>query len=183
VEGSVDETGVGVGDVNNDGWTDLFISAVGPNRLFHNVAGRRFEEMTASAGVGGDPMEWSSSSAFFDADGDGDLDLLVGNYVRWSREIDIEVGYQLTGVGRAYGPPLNYGGTTMDFYRNDGSGVFTDVSDEAGMNIRNPASDTPVAKTLGLAPVDVEGDGDIDVLVANDTVRNFLLDPATPPSG
>jgi hypothetical protein len=168
-------TGVAVGDVDSDGWIDLFISAVGPNRLFRNVEGAGFEDVTAAAGVAGAPEEWSSSSAFFDADGDGDLDLLVGNYVRWSREIDIEVGYQLTGVGRAYGPPLNYGGTTMDLYRNDGSGVFTDVSEQAGMHILNPATDTPVAKTLGLAPVDIEGDGDIDVVVANDTVRNFLL--------
>ena len=168
-------TGVAVGDVDGDGWTDLFVSAVGPNRLFRNMEGDRFEDVTATAGVAGADTEWSSSSAFFDADGDGDLDLLVGNYVRWSREIDIEVGYQLTGVGRAYGPPLNYGGTTMDLYRNDGSGVFTDVSEEAGLHILNPATDTPVAKTLGLAPVDIEGDGDIDVVVANDTVRNFLL--------
>ena len=168
-------TGVAVGDVDGDGWTDLFVSAVGPNRLFRNMEGGRFEDVTATAGVAGADTEWSSSSAFFDADGDGDLDLLVGNYVRWSRQIDIEVGYQLTGVGRAYGPPLNYGGTTMDLYRNDGSGVFTDVSEEAGLHILNPATDTPVAKTLGLAPVDIEGDGDIDVVVANDTVRNFLL--------
>ena len=168
-------TGVAVGDVDNDGWVDLFISAVGPNRLFRNMEGARFEDVTARAGVAGAASEWSSSSAFFDADGDGDLDLLVGNYVRWSREIDIEVGYQLTGVGRAYGPPVNYGGTTLDLYRNDGSGVFVDVSEEAGLHILNPASDAPVAKTLGLAPVDVEGDGDVDVLVANDTVRNFLL--------
>ncbi len=168
-------TGVAVGDVDGDGWTDLFVSAVGPNRLFRNVEGERFEDVTATAGVAGADTEWSSSSAFFDADGDGDLDLLVGNYVRWSREIDIEVDYTLTGVGRAYGPPVNYGGTTMDLYRNDGSGVFTDVSEEAGMHILNPATDTPVAKTLGLAPVDIEGDGDTDVVVANDTVRNFLL--------
>ncbi len=172
-------TGVAVGDVDGDGWTDVFVSAVGPNRLFRNAGsqgeGPRFEDVTASAGVAGADAEWSSSSAFFDADGDGDLDLLVGNYVRWSREIDIEVGYQLTGVGRAYGPPLNYGGTTMDLYRNDGSGAFTDVSEEAGLHILNTATDTPVAKTLGLAPVDIEGDGDIDVMVANDTVRNFLL--------
>ena len=168
-------TGVAVGDVDGDGWTDLFVSAVGSNRLFRNVEGERFEDVTATAGVAGADTEWSSSSAFFDADADGDLDLLVGNYVRWSREIDIEVGYQLTGVGRAYGPPLNYGGTTMDLYRNDGSGVFTDVSEEAGLHILNPATETPVAKTLGLAPVDIEGDGDTDVVVANDTVRNFLL--------
>ncbi len=168
-------TGVAVGDVDGDGWTDVFVSAVGSNRLFRNMEGERFEDVTAAAGVAGADTEWSSSSAFFDADGDGDLDLLVGNYVRWSREIDIEVGYQLTGVGRAYGPPLNYGGTTMDLYRNDGSGVFADVSEEAGLHILNPATDTPVAKTLGLAPVDIEGDGDIDVVVANDTVRNFLL--------
>ena len=168
-------TGVAVGDVDSDGWVDLFISAVGSNRLFRNVEGARFEDVTVRAGVAGAASEWSSSSAFFDADGDGDLDLLVGNYVRWSREIDIEVGYQLTGVGRAYGPPVNYGGTTLDLYRNEGSGVFVDVSEQAGLHILNPASDAPVAKTLGLAPVDIEGDGDVDVLVANDTVRNFLL--------
>ena len=168
-------TGVAVGDVDNDGWVDLFVSAVGPNRLFRNVEGARFEDVTAAAGVAGAAAEWSSSSAFFDADGDGDLDLLVGNYVRWSREIDIEVGYQLTGVGRAYGPPVNYRGTTMDLYRNDGSGAFADVSEQAGLHILNPATDTPVAKTLGLAPVDIDGDGDVDVVVANDTVRNFLL--------
>ncbi len=173
-------TGVAVGDVDGDGWTDVFVSAVGPNRLFRNVTGEgergpHFEDITGTAGVAGADTEWSSSSAFFDADGDGDLDLLVGNYVRWSREIDIEVGYQLTGVGRAYGPPLNYGGTTMDLYRNDGAGVFSDVSEEAGLHILNPATETPVAKALGLAPVDIEGDGDIDVVVANDTVRNFLL--------
>ena len=168
-------TGVAVGDMDGDGWIDMFVSAVGPNRLFRNLEGAGFEDVTAAAGVAGAASEWSSSSAFFDADGDGDLDLLVGNYVRWSREIDLEVGYQLTGVGRAYGPPVNYSGTTLDLYRNDGSGVFADVSEEAGMHIRNPATDTPVAKTLGLAPVDVEGDGDLDVVVANDTVRNFLL--------
>ena len=168
-------TGVAVGDVDSDGWVDVFVSAVGPNRLFRNVEGARFEDVTARAGVAGDASEWSSSSAFFDADGDGDLDLLVGNYVRWSREIDIEVGYQLTGVGRAYGPPLNYGGSYLALYRNDGAGVFADISEEAGVRIRNAATDTPVAKTLGLAPVDIEGDGDIDVLVANDTVRNFLF--------
>ncbi len=175
LEASFYGTGVAVGDVDGDGWTDVFVSAVGPNRLFRNVGGTRFEDVTAAAGVAGAASEWSSSSAFFDADGDGDLDLLVGNYVRWSREIDIEVDYTLTGVGRAYGPPVNYGGTTMDLYRNDGSGAFTDVSEEAGLHILNPATDTPVAKTLGLAPVDIEGDGDIDVVVANDTVRNFLL--------
>ena len=168
-------TGVAVGDVDNDGWVDLFVSAVGPNRLFRNLEGAGFEDVTAAAGVAGAAAEWSSSSAFFDADGDGDLDLLVGNYVRWSREIDIEVGYQLTGVGRAYGPPVNYRGTTMDLYRNDGSGAFADVSEQAGLHILNPATDTPVAKTLGLAPVDIDGDGDVDVVVANDTVRNFLL--------
>ncbi|MEM9597876.1 MAG: ASPIC/UnbV domain-containing protein, partial [Acidobacteriota bacterium] len=122
--------------------------------------------------------EWSTCAAFFDGDGDGDLDLFVCNYVRWSRQIDAEVDYRLTGVGRAYGPPVNYRGTFPYYYRNDSDGDqirFTDVSAESGVQVRNPATDVPVAKALGVAPVDVEGDGDLDLLVANDTVGNFLF--------
>ncbi|MCP4655518.1 MAG: CRTAC1 family protein, partial [bacterium] len=167
-------TGVAVGDYDNDGRVDLFLSAVGRNRLLRNLGGR-FREVTREAGVGGDAGEWSTSAAFLDYDNDGDLDLFVANYVQWSREIDREVDYRLTGVGRAYGPPLNYEGTFPYLYRNQGDGTFRDVSADAGVQVRNPATGVPVAKALGIAPADVDRDGWIDLLVANDTVRNFFF--------
>jgi hypothetical protein len=132
-------------------------------------------DVTARAGVAGEEQEWSSSSTFLDFDNDGDLDLFVGNYVRWSREIDLEVNHTLVGVGRAYGPPFRYEGTFPYLYRNNGDGTFTDVSAAAGVQMRNPATDQPVAKTLGVVPIDGDGDGFTDLVAANDTVRNFYF--------
>ncbi len=164
---------VAAGDVDGDGWVDLFLTAVGPNRLLRNRDGV-FEEITSSAGVAGSPDQWSTGAAFMDVDGDGDLDLFVANYVRWSERIDFEVDFRLTGVGRAYGPPQSYAGTFPYLYRNDGGGAFTDVSAESGVQVTNPATGAPMAKALGIAPVDADGDGAIDLLVANDTVRKFF---------
>jgi hypothetical protein len=166
--------GVAVGDYDGDGRIDLFITAVGENRLYRNVGGLRFEDVTAAAGVAGAADEWSTSAAFLDYDGDGDLDLFVTNYVRWSRDIDFEVDYRLTGVGRAYGPPTNFEGTQNQLYRNDGVGRFTDVSEDAGVHVDNPATGQPAGKGLAVVPVDVDGDGRLDLVVANDTVANFL---------
>ena len=143
--------GVAIGDYDNDGWDDVLLTAVGPIHLFHNERGR-FRDVTAHAGVAGDPQDWHSAAAFFDYDGDGDLDLIVGRYVRWNRAIDFGVDYQLTGVGRAYGPPTNFGATFPILYRNDGDGTFTDVSQQAGVRVANPATGGPVAKTLGVFP-------------------------------
>lgn len=167
-------TGVAVGDVDGDGRDDLFVAAVGENRLYQNQGGS-FRDVTGTSGVAGASDMWSTSAAFGDFDGDGDLDLFVGNYVVWSRQIDAEVDYRLTGVGRAYGPPVNYQGTFSYLYMNNGDGTFEDVSEAAGLHVRNPATDVPVGKALGLAPVDIDGDGDLDMMVANDTVRNFLF--------
>lgn len=167
-------TGVAVGDYDADGRLDLFVAAVGANRLLRNAPGG-FVDVTAEAGVAGDADEWSTGAAFFDADADGDLDLFVCNYVRWSRDIDIELDYRLTGVGRAYGPPVNYEGTFSYLYRNDGDGTFTDVSEPAGIRVTNEATGFAAGKGLGVVPVDVEGDGLTDLLVANDTVRNFFF--------
>jgi hypothetical protein len=165
--------GVAVGDYDNDGDGDVFITALGRNRLFEND-GRRFRDVTDVAGVAGTEDEWSSSAGFLDYDNDGDLDLFVANYVRWSREIDIELNFTLNGEDRAYGPPNNYEGRFPYLYRNDGGGRFTDVSAEAGIQVLNPATGKPMAKALAIAFADVDGDGNLDILIANDTVQNFL---------
>ena len=166
--------GVAVGDVEGDGDKDLFITAVGSNRLFVNE-GDRFSDATTAAGVGGDPTAWSSCAGFFDADGDGDLDLIVGNYVVWTRDVDIEVGFTLNGTDRAYGPPNSFAGTVPWLYLNDGEGRFVEVGEAAGIRVMNPSTGEPMAKTLGLGIVDLDDDGRLDVLLANDTVRNFLF--------
>ena len=167
--------GVATGDYDNDGWRDVFISAVGGGHLFHNEGGGRFREVTAEAGVAGAPEDWSTSCAFIDYDNDGRLDLFVCNYVRWSREVDFEVGYKLVGIGRAYGPPTNFEGAFSRLYHNEGNGRFTDASEQSGIRIRNPATGVPAGKSLGVAPVDLDADGWIDLVVANDTVQNFVF--------
>ncbi|HSR54192.1 MAG TPA: CRTAC1 family protein [Acidobacteriota bacterium] len=167
--------GVAVGDYDGDGDRDLFITAVGPNRLLRNDGGQ-FTDVTAQAGVAGSPEEWSSSAGFFDADGDGYLDLFVCNYVRWTRQIDLDLNFTLNGTDRAYGPPNSYAGTYPYFYRNNGDGTFSDVSAQAGVQVDNPATGQPMAKSLALLPLDLDSDGDLDVAVANDTVQNFLFE-------
>lgn len=166
--------GVACGDYDNDGWVDAFCTAVGPNRLFHNEQGK-FVETTADAGVAGADDSWSTPAAFFDMDNDGDLDLFVGNYVLWSREIDARQGFTLTGGERAYGPPRAFEGSLPYLYRNEGGGKFTDVSESSGVQVRNPNTNVPMAKMMGLAPVDVDGDGLLDLIVSNDTVENFFF--------
>ena len=167
-------TGVAVGDYDGNGWVDVFITAVGTNHLYRNDGGS-FSEVTERAGVAGGRDSWSTSAAFFDYDNDGDLDLFSANYVKWSKTIDLELDYRLTGIGRAYGPPANYAGTHSYLYRNDGEGRFTDVSREAGIQVTNPATGDPMGKGLGVVPVDIDLDGYIDLIVANDTVQNFFF--------
>ena len=167
--------GVAAGDYDSDGRTDLFITAVRGNRLFRNEGGGKFREVTSEAGVGGAPDGWSSGAAWVDYDHDGQLDLFVANYVRWSEEIDARVGYTLVGVGRAYGPPMNFEGAFPTLYHNEGQGRFRDVSESSGIQIKNPATGVPVGKSLGVAPIDLDQDGWLDLVVANDTVQNFVF--------
>jgi hypothetical protein len=167
--------GAAFGDFDNDGHVDVFVSTLGPNRLFHNLGNGKFQDVTESAGVAGNPEEWSSSCGWFDYDNDGDLDLFVCNYVKWSREYDLAQNFQLTGGGRAYGRPQAFEGTFPYLYRNEGQGRFVDVSSESGIQVRNQDTNVPLAKSLGVTFADFDWDGRIDIIVANDTVQNFLF--------
>src|SRR6185436_18725047 len=162
-------------DYDNDGLVDLFITGVGADRLFRNLGGGKFRDTTEAAGVGGSAESWGTCAAWFDYDNDGRLDLWVGSYVRWSKEIDLEVGYKIDGTTRAYGQPMNFQGAFPALFHNEGGGKFADVSAKSGVQVKNSATSVPVAKTLGVAPVDLNGDGWMDFVVANDTVQNFVF--------
>ncbi|MBI1348063.1 CRTAC1 family protein [bacterium] len=166
--------GVAVADYDHDGDCDIFVTAVGANHLFRNDNGR-FVDVTSEAGVAGAETEWSTSASWFDYDRDGDLDLFVANYVKWSREGDLAQDFRLVGLGRAYGPPFAFQGTYPYLYRNEGNGKFTEVAEQAGLHIQNPATDVPMAKSLGVLVHDLDQDGWLDLVVANDTVQNFLF--------
>jgi len=167
--------GVAVGDADGDGLPDLLITGIGGARLFRNLGGLRFENVTATAGIGGDPADWSSAAVWIDFDRDGDLDLYVANYVRWSRAVDAEVGYKIDGQTRAYGPPMNFQGSLPRFYRNEGGGRFVDISQAAGVQVKNSSTQVPAGKTLGVAVADLNRDGWPDIIAANDTVQNFVF--------
>lgn len=167
--------GAAIGDYDNDGLPDVFITAVGGNHLFHNDDKGKFHEITGEAGVGGSTNDWSTGASFIDYDNDGKLDLFVCNYVQWSPEIDRAANFELPKIGRAYGPPRNFTGTFPRLYHNDGHGHFSDVSVQAGIQIKNAATGLPTAKSLSVKPVDVDNDGWMDLIVANDTVQNFLF--------
>ncbi|MDA2930950.1 CRTAC1 family protein [Acidobacteria bacterium AH-259-O06] len=157
-------TGIAVGDYNNDGLLDLFVTTYGPNLLFRNNGDGTFSNLTAQAALAGD--QWSSSAGFFDYDRDGDLDLYVVNYLDYRLEEDPYCGFQIEGY-RTYCDPTVFDGSADQLYRNNGDGTFSDVSVEAG--IANPSG-----KGLGVTFGDFDQDDDVDIYVANDLVRNFL---------
>ncbi len=156
--------GCTAGDYDGDGRVDLYVNNLQANVLYKNLGGGRFEDVTRAAGVG--HPGWSSSSAFFDYDGDGDLDLFVVNYLQWSLESDIECESE-TGE-RDYCDPNSYRQALPDvLYRNEGDGTFRDVSREAGIQ-------KSFGNGLGVVCADLNGDGRIDVYVANDGMPNQL---------
>jgi enediyne biosynthesis protein E4 len=155
--------GVAAADYDNDGDIDIYITAVGRNRLFMNTGGGRFQDVTAKAGAG-DPG-FSASAMWFDYDRDGRLDLFVSNYVEWSIETDQFCS--LDGKNKSYCTPERYKGQSPTLYRNRGDGTFEDVTRKAGLFDTNN-------KMLGVALLDYNGDGFPDVFGANDTVPNRL---------
>ena len=160
------KTGVAVGDYDNDGYLDLFVTALGPDTLYHNNHDGTFTDVTARAGVAGAPTAWSTSAGFFDYDHDGRLDLFVAHYVDYRLDENPYCGQKKDGY-RMYCDPKIFDGTADRLFHNNGDGTFTDVSQRAG--IANPAG-----KGLGVTFCDVDRDGWPDIYVANDTVRNFL---------
>src|SRR5436190_10609468 len=139
--------GVAIGDYDNDGLPDVFITGINGNHLYHNEGKGKFREATTEAGVGGAPDGWSTSAAFIDYDNDGKLDLFVCNYIRWSPQLDLAAPYELPKIGRAFGPPRNFAGVFPYLYHNDGKGHFTEVSAPAGIRVTNTATGLPVAKS------------------------------------
>jgi hypothetical protein len=159
------KTGVAVGDFDNDGYLDLFVTGFGHNVLYRNNHDGTFTDVTAKAGVAGGG-EWSTSAGFFDFDHDGHLDLFVVNYLDYRLDENLYCGLKKDGY-RMYCHPTQFDGTADRLYHNNGDGTFTDVSRKAG--IANPAG-----KGLGVTFCDFDRDGNTDIYVANDTVRNFL---------
>ena len=155
--------GVAVADFDNDGNDDIYITCVGPNHLFRNLGGGKFADVTARAGVG-DPG-FSTSAVWFDYDNDGKLDLFVANYVDWSVEKDQLCS--LDGKNKSYCTPQSYKGQSSTLYHNKGNGTFENVTQRAGLS-------DPTSKSLGVALLDYNNDGWLDLIVANDTEPNKL---------
>jgi hypothetical protein len=154
--------GVAVGDYDNDGWDDIYITGLGEARLFHNEHGH-FKDVTAAAGV--NSADFGASAAWVDYDRDGKLDLFVTNYVKWSEKGDLYC--TLDGSHKSYCTPEAYAGDTCRLFHNLGNGRFEDVTRKAGIY-------DPTSKSLGVAVIDYDRDGWPDLAVADDTQPNKL---------
>jgi len=156
--------GVAVGDYDNDGYDDIFITAVGQSHLFHNNGNGTFTDVTKAAGLWG-PNEFSTSAAWVDYDRDGRLDLIVANYVQWSIKDDLFC--TLDGAHKSYCTPESYKGTAVRLWHNLGNGKFEDATQKAKL-------DDSTSKSLGVVVTDFNNDGWPDLFIANDTQPNKL---------
>jgi hypothetical protein len=156
--------GAAVGDYDNDGYDDLFITALGQSHLFHNNRNGTFTDVTKSAGLSR-ANEFSTSAAWVDYDRDGKLDLVVANYVQWSVQGDLFC--TLDGTHKSYCTPESYKGSTARLWHNLGNGKFEDATEKAHFFDNT-------SKTLGIAVLDYNGDGWPDIFLANDTQPNKL---------
>ena len=163
--------GAAVGDIDNDGFRDLYVTNYGANVLYHNKGDGSFEDITDRAGVPGN--QYSTSAAFFDADDDGDLDLYVAHYVLFDIEDVPDDATQAERCvflgGVVYCGPGGMPGTGDVFYRNEGDGSFTDATVASGIDAANDYYG------LGVTPLDYDGDGDLDIYVTNDATPNVLF--------
>jgi hypothetical protein len=154
--------GVAVGDYDNDGYPDLYVTSYGKNILYHNNGDGTFTDVTAKAGVAGGG--WSVSAGFFDYDNDGKLDLFVTRYMEWDTKHSKDCG----GNYHTYCPPEAFPATTNILYHNNGDGTFTDVSQRSGIAAKK-------GRALGVAFADYDGDGFTDIFVANDGMQQYLF--------
>ncbi len=156
--------GVAVGDFDNDGYDDLFVTALGQSHLFHNNGNGTFTDVTRQSGLWG-PEEFSTSAAWIDYDRDGKLDLVVANYVQWTPQNDLFC--TLDGRRKSYCTPESYKGASLRLWHNLGNGKFEDATRKANLFDNT-------AKSLGVTAIDINGDGWPDLVVANDTQPNKL---------
>jgi hypothetical protein len=155
--------GVAIGDYDNDGRDDVYITALDGDHLFHNEGNFKFRDVTKAAGIRN--ANFGSSAAWLDYDRDGKLDLFVANYVQWTEKGDLKCS--LDGTSKSYCTPESYKGTRSRLYHNLGGGRFEDVTDRAGLG-------DPTSKSLGVTILDYNNDGWPDIFVANDTQPNKL---------
>ena len=155
--------GCAVADYDNDGFEDIYITTVGSNHLFHNLGNGKFADVTVKAGVA-DPG-FSTSAVWFDYDNDGKLDLFVTHYIDWS--IAKDQYCTLDNKNKSYCTPQTYKGESSTLFHNRGDGTFENVTKRAGLH-------DPTSKSLGVAMLDYDNDGWMDLFVANDTEPNKL---------